>query len=155
LNADFEGLSDPLLRAVIKNNCQFEPCGCGWTSARIQEDLSVTPCVFLKGEAWSAGSIAEKCLEDVRDHANFKKIRNRFPKKCRTCRYTACRGGCYSRAFLQRGTSDEVDAFCPFLDNKIEPLINEIKQKIVIRDSDKVHHGYLCTLITKPKEGKK
>lgn len=150
--ADFEGLSDPLLQSVIQEKQEYEPCGCGWTSARIQDDLSVTPCVFLKGKEWSAGSILDKSLEGIRKDNKFKKIRNRLPKKCQECRYKSCHGGCYSRAVLQNGSEDEVDAFCPFLSKQIESLIDDIKQKIVIRESDKVHHGYLCTLITKPKE---
>ena len=51
-NAIFESLSDPLLSGILNegsdSNCQG--CPCGTLSCRIQTNLKVTPCVFLKGK---------------------------------------------------------------------------------------------------------
>lgn len=149
-NAIFEGLSDPVLEAVILDKKSIGHCSCGWTSARIQQDFSVTPCVFLKGQQWSSGSILEKSLDEIYEHNNFCSVRQRELEQCRDCKYVqACQGGCASRAYLQEGGLDQVDAYCPLKNPEIKKLIPKIRKNIKIRNSYKVHHGYLCTLIVK------
>src|SRR3989339_197767 len=149
-NAIFEGLSDPILEAVILGHSSNGHCSCGWTSARIQQDLSVTPCVFLKGRKWDSGNILDNSLQEIYKHDNFRLVRGRKIRKCQGCKYwQACHGGCASRAYLQEGSLEEVDAYCPFQNREIEKLIPKIKKNIKIKNSNKVHHGYLCTLIVK------
>ncbi|OGZ32440.1 MAG: hypothetical protein A2V69_02370 [Candidatus Portnoybacteria bacterium RBG_13_40_8] len=150
--AVFEGLSDPILQAFLSNKKKFNHCSCGWTSARIQQDLTVTPCVFLKGKRWDSGHILKDHLKEIYKHKNFQDVRKRKPKVCLGCNYYQfCQGGCASRAFLQTGGLDKPDAYCPFRDKRIKELIEKIKRIITIKDSNKVHNGYLCTLITRPK----
>ena len=149
-NAIFEGLSDPILEAVILDKQESGHCSCGWTSARIQQDLSVTPCVFLKGKRWDSGNILENSLDEIYDHPNFQVIRYRQVEKCKDCKYlNACQGGCGSRAYLQEGGLHARDAYCPLKNKRIKELIKKIKENIKIENSNKVHHGYLCTLIIK------
>lgn len=149
-NAIFEGLSDPILEAVILDKQENGHCSCGWTSARIQQDLSVTPCVFLKGKKWDSGNILDTSLNKIYDHKNFQIVRSRQIDECKKCKHVkACQGGCASRAYLQEGGMEKVDAYCPLKNKKIENLIYKIKKNIKIDGSQKVHHGYLCTLIVK------
>lgn len=151
-NAVFEGLSDPLLQAFLSNKKENGHCSCGWTSARIQQDSTVTPCVFLKDERWNSGNIKKDSLNKIYGHQNFKDVRFRRPPLCVKCKkFNVCAGGCASRAYLQSGGLDRPDAFCPLNDKKINKLINKIKRIITVKDSEKVHNGYLCTLIVKPK----
>lgn len=149
--AIFEGLSDPLLQAFFAPQAKHH-CACGWTSARIQQDMTVTPCVFLKGQNWTSGHILKNSLEKIYKHKNFRAVRQRKPTRCLKCPYYAgCHGGCASRAYLQGGGLDKEDAYCPLKDKRTKKLIEKIKKIITVRDSSKVHNGYLCTLIIKPK----
>ncbi len=151
-HAIFEGLSDPLLRAFLTDAKTADPCACGWTSARIQQDLTVTPCVFLKGEQWGSGHILSDSLDKIYEHKNFRAVRLRRPNICKTCQhFSTCHGGCASRAFLQAGGLNKPDAYCPLSNSEIKKIIEIVKKNIIVEDSDKVHNGYLCTLIIKPK----
>lgn len=151
-HAVFEGLSDPLLRAFLLEEKENGHCSCGWTSARIQQDLTVTPCVFLKGERWDSGHILEESLKEIYQHENFRNVRERKPRTCLGCEYyQACGGGCASRAFLQNGSLEKPDAYCPFKNRRIKKIIEKTKKMITVGDSSKVHHGYLCTVIVRPK----
>ena len=150
-HAIFEGLSDPLLQTFFAPHTKHH-CACGWTSARIQQDMTVTPCVFLKGQNWASGHILKNSLEKIYKHKNFKAIRLRKPVRCLKCPYYAgCQGGCASRAYLQGDGLNKEDAYCPFKNKQTKKLIKKIKKTITVHDSNKVHNGYLCTLIIKPK----
>ena len=151
-HSSFEGLSDPLLKTFLSNHHHTHPCSCGWISARIQQDLTVTPCVFLKGKDWDSGHILRADLNKIYKHKNFKLIRSRQPAQCLRCHYyKSCQGGCASRALLQSKSLNRPDAYCPMADQKTMKLIEKIKKILVITQSNKVHCGYLCTLIVKPK----
>ena len=153
-HAIFEGLSDPLLRSfLLDQEAKVGPtCACAWTSARIQADLTVSPCVFLKGEKWSSGQILTDPLSKIYHHHNFQKVRERQPNLCLKCdHYTACQGGCASRAYLQAGDLNQRDAYCPLNSPRTKRLIADSKKHLQLDNSDKVHNGYLCTLIVRPK----
>lgn len=147
-----EALSDPLFDGILKTNYNnYNGCACGIHSCRIQTDLSVTPCVFLKGKIWSGGMINKKSLGHIFESQTFKKFRSRNPGFCKDCQFwEKCRGGCASRAMLYRGNLNEPDGFCPIV-NKI-PLeeVMDIKMEFLKSEGKKVHDGYLCTLIVKP-----
>ncbi len=153
----FESISDPLI-ANILGNAEKNPvagCSCGRLSCRIQTDLSVTPCVYLKGEKWAAGSIAEKTLDEIYTSVLFSQIRDRYPDLCKDCRFgEQCRGGCASRAFLHLGDLRQPDDYCPYAasDIAVMDLVHQILdiQLKVTPGTDKVHDGYLCTMIVKP-----
>jgi radical SAM protein with 4Fe4S-binding SPASM domain len=161
LKVEFESFSDPLVASILghpeKN--PVKGCVCGQVSCRIQPDLSVTPCVYLKGKQWSGGRIDRKTLAELGNSSEFKSLREREPKFCLDCDYfSICRGGCASRAFLHSGSLDEPDNFCPFIIgndfvevNKLIDRITEAREEIMVSPpSDKVHDGYLCTMIIKP-----
>jgi len=152
--AVFEGLSDPLLRSfLLDDKGEDKPaCACAWTSARIQADLSVSPCVFLKGKEWSSGQVLTDSLSQIYHHRNFRRLRDRRPKICLQCEhYQACQGGCASRAYLQAGGLEKRDAYCPLNSPRTKKLIIDSKKYLQLDNSDKVHNGYLCTLIVRPK----
>jgi AdoMet-dependent heme synthase len=155
LKVEFESMSDPLLASILGRTDKnpTNGCSCGKLSCRIQTDLSVTPCVYLKGNRWSGGSIGSESLETIYGSDTFKSIRNRFPEYCKDCKFgETCRGGCASRAFLHSGGLDKPDNYCPYLSGlKVDELIEEIletKLKI-IQGTEKVHDGYLCTMIVR------
>lgn len=151
---EIEALSDPLFDAVLETGYNdYNGCACGINSCRIQTDMTVTPCVFLKGNNWSGGLIVENSFEEIFESETFKKFRAREPKYCLGCQYwKKCRGGCASRAVLYRGDLNEPDGFCPSINGVSPSIINSIKSSIKIKKSTekKVHDGYLCTLILKP-----
>jgi radical SAM protein with 4Fe4S-binding SPASM domain len=149
-NAVFESLSDPLLEAIFgKGKCQG--CSCGKSSCRIQTDLSVTPCVFLKGKKWSGGSLLRAGLEQIYASNSFARLREREPKTCLSCAFwEKCRGGCASRAFLHNGSINQSDDYCPVAASLPEKEWRGI-DVTVEETTGKVHSGYLCTLIVKPK----
>lgn len=150
----FEAIADPLLAGILKKGGgDSKGCKCGTSSCRIQTDLTVTPCVFLKGEEWSGGSLLESNLDKIFNSNSFCRIRERKPEFCLKCEFwDSCQGGCPARAYLHSGGLDQPDDYCP-LRNKLAPelwqniQIDHIKHRVF----DKVHSGYLCTLIVKPK----
>ena len=163
LGVEFESFSDPLVASILghpeKN--PVSGCSCGQNSCRIQPDLTVTPCVYLKGKQWSAGSIVRRNLSELRNSPEFRKLRERAPERCNDCsHFTTCRGGCAARAFLHNGSLDAPDDYCPLIhkpgddNNQVEWLASKIMQRRselrISPPSNKVHDGYLCTMIVKP-----
>lgn len=155
----FESLSDPLLAGLLgftEKNSLTGRCACGTLSCRIQTDLSVTPCVYLKGKVWSGGNIATDDVDQIYNSPTFRAVRERQPAFCESCVYlSACHGGCASRAFLHNGSLDLPDDFCPFYPDADKDAVNDMLEEIssvmkVSRGCDKVHDGYLCTMIVKP-----
>ena len=155
----FESLSDPLLSALLGHHEKNQPtgrCACGTLSCRIQTDLTVTPCVYLKGKAWSGGNIAETDMDQIYNSPTFRAVRERQPPFCESCVYlAACHGGCASRAFLHNGSLNNPDDFCPFYPDADKNAVNDMLEEIsslitVTHGCDKVHDGYLCTMIVKP-----
>ena len=164
----FECLSDPLLASLLgrPDKNPVHGCACAKLSCRIQTDSTVTPCVYLKGQEWSGGSILQdgkliegnrfsipiNTLEKIYESDRFRAVRERFPDRCKECKYgETCRGGCSSRAFLHSGGLDQLDDFCPFITmerEKAEDMLSEIRSLAQIIDgTGKVHDGYLCTMI--------
>jgi len=151
-NAHIEALSDPLFEAILGiDHTGYNGCACGKDSCRIQPDLEVTPCVFLKGKAWSGGSIQEYGLEQIFESDIFQRFRSRLPSFCEKCDFCKkCMGGCASRAILYRGSANEPDEFCPIVNNLPMEEIQHMKVTIIKGQEKKVHDGYLCTLIARP-----
>lgn len=151
-NVLFESISDPLLASILaKTDGMHKGCSCGTLSCRIQTDLSVTPCVFLKGKRWSGGSLKRSNLDRIYNSKTFNQVRNREPKFCLNCEFWyTCQGGCASRAYLHSGGLGEPDDYCPIANNLPDKLWQDIEVKTSVA-TDKVHAGYLCTLIVKPK----
>lgn len=157
--AEFESLCDPLLASVfgVPEQNPISGCSCGALSCRIQPNFDVTPCVFLGGAKWSGGSIQEKSLNEIFESEIFKRIRNRAPEFCQGCQFEkTCAGGCASRAFLHSGGIDQPDDCCPKLAGlNLDGIVEKInKAKAngkfkIAASSDKVHAGYLCTMIVK------
>ncbi|MCU0679080.1 MAG: radical SAM protein [Planctomycetes bacterium] len=155
----FESLSDPLLASMLgyRRNNPTAGCACGTLSGRIQTDLTVTPCVYLKGKRWSGGLIVDKSLEEISSSGSFRSLKDRFPAVCRDCRYgSTCRGGCASRAYLHTGSLNNPDDYCPYHAGPdtaaVLDIIEEIKSlsPSILEGTAKVHDGYLCTMILKP-----
>ena len=152
---EFVSLSDPLLASILgrpdKNSAKG--CPCGELSCRIQTDLTVTPCVYLKGRKWSGGSIQEKSLDEIYESKKFRLIRERFPVACGDCRFgETCRGGCASRAYLGAGGLNNPDSYCPVAAGMdIDELVAGIQADTlrVASGTELVHDGYLCTMIVK------
>lgn len=146
----FESMPDPLLVGILGKTEQ-KGCPCGILSCRIQTNLEVTPCVFLKGRDWSSGSLLEMGLGRIYISEPFNRIRTREPELCLGCEFwEACRGGCASRAYLHSGGLNQPDDYCPVINNLPQELWQGIEINI-LNKTEKVHGGYLCTLITKPK----
>jgi len=147
-----ECMSDPLIANVLgfPEENPVDGCACGKISCRIQPNMGVTPCVYLKGERWSGGSIQQTGLDEIADSDQFKTIRNRFPDFCRDCKLgESCRGGCASRALLHTGSLDQPDDYCPYVAGPdVMEIVDEIKalNPRVVRGAEMVHHGYLCTM---------
>ena len=161
LKVEFESFSDPLIASILGHPGKnpVKGCVCGQVSCRIQPDLNVTPCVYLKGKQWSAGRIDKKTLVDFGNSPEFKKLRQRQVPACQDCGFfETCGGGCASRAFLHKGNLDEPDDFCPFVAGNdfvemnmlIHLIFASYGEILVSPPSDKVHDGYLCTMIIKP-----
>ncbi|MBU1179611.1 radical SAM protein [Patescibacteria group bacterium] len=156
-SAEFVSLSDPLLASILgrPDKNPTKGCPCGELSCRIQTDLTVTPCVYLKGKKWSGGSIQEKTLEEIYHSEKFEALRNRYPAVCRDCKFgETCRGGCASRAYLHTGSLDNPDNYCPIVAGMdVEELVETIQPKAltITPGTDLVHDGYLCTMIIKQK----
>jgi len=149
----FESLSDPLLAAIFgkANEYGLKGCPCGQVSCRIQKDMEVTPCVYLGGPLWSAGNIQKVSLASVYETDPFRRIRERYPKECRECKYgDVCRGGCASRAYLSGGDLNLRDVYCPFLAGpEVMEIVEEIRELGIKTGTgtEKVHDGYLCTIM--------
>jgi len=83
----FESMSDPLIANLLgkpeKN--PVNGCSCGKLSCRIQTDLTVTPCVYLKGKKWSGGSIQDQKIEEIYQADTFRAVRERYPDFCQDC----------------------------------------------------------------------
>ena len=153
----FDSMSDPLIANLLghQEKNPFPGCACGKFSCRIQTDLTVTPCVYLGKEKWASGSFLNQSVEDVYNSKHFISIRERYPDFCKNCPFgDTCRGGCASRAVLHNGGLDRPDDFCPYTimeRNEADEMLAEIKSNLkVINGSNKVHDGYLCTMIVKP-----
>jgi radical SAM protein with 4Fe4S-binding SPASM domain len=156
----FECLSDPLLASLL-GHPEKNPvagCACGTLSCRIQTDLKVTPCVYLKGDNWVGGNILQDGLSVIYQHPHFIDLRERkLPALCRQCQYIAtCRGGCASRAVLHSGGLDQPDDFCPFIGGDkeaVEAFLQDLRKRIrVVQSHGLVHDGYLCTMIVNQRE---
>ncbi|MBI5077045.1 radical SAM protein [Candidatus Falkowbacteria bacterium] len=160
-NVLFESLSDPLFAPLVSRP-EKNPspgCVCGKLSCRIQTDLRVTPCVFLKG-AWAGGSIKDKTLAELYESEPFRALRERLPNFCVQSGCEAletCRGGCASRAVLHSGQLSLPDDYCPYFQNEPEKsetlaLVESVRAniKFIDKPKTKVHDGYLCTVIVKP-----
>lgn len=146
----FEAL-DPLMASILNvAEPDLRGCACGETSCRIQTDMTVTPCVFLKGKKWFGGSVQENNLKQIFQSQIFQAFRNRQPEFCLNCSYwQTCKGGCASRAYLHSGDLNAPDDYCPIA---ADLFLDWIKNtKIEIAKTNKVHKGYLCTLICRPK----
>ncbi len=146
----FETL-DPLMASILGvAKPDLRGCACGTTSCRIQTDTAVTPCVFLSGKQWSGGSVKKDTLEEIFNSKVFQTFRERKPKFCLSCPYWEnCQGGCSSRAYLHAGGLNKPDDYCPIAAGLSLDWIKETKIEMI--ETNKVHSGYLCTLICRPK----
>lgn len=154
--ATFVSLSDPLLANILgrPDKNPADGCPCGKLSCRIQTDLTVTPCVYLKGKKWSGGSVAQSGLGEIHESKVFRALRTRFPAFCRDCRFgETCRGGCASRAYLHTGSLDNPDNYCPiYAGLDVDEIIGTIRPETlkIAPGTSLVHDGYLCTMIVAP-----
>jgi len=98
----------------------FDGFGCvaGRVVLGVAPDGSVTPCLNLPTR-FAAGNIASTPLIDIwRRGASFRALRRlRRPTQCRHCEhYASCRGGCRTRALVERGAIGERDSWCALVD---------------------------------------
>ncbi len=148
-NVIFEDLSEPVLEGMFGEKSEHPGCNCGRASCRIQSNGQISPCTFLGGADWSAGSLQEQSLVEIYNSEPFQRLRARDVPFCHDCHYFAnCRGGCASRAVLHSGGLNLPDDFCPFY-NKVDIEVDASDIEVV--HTNKVHSEYLCTTIVHPK----
>jgi radical SAM protein with 4Fe4S-binding SPASM domain len=145
-----------------------EGCPCGTTSLRIhsvteQGTVPVSPCVFL--HQLKVGDLLTEPLSQLVQRPEFlalQRRREQAPAQCRerSCPLIeACHGGCAAHAVLQEpavpmsAALERPDPFCPEEALRLgnpdaAPLPCAIE---VLHEGIRVHEGYLCTYIGRPR----
>jgi radical SAM protein with 4Fe4S-binding SPASM domain len=129
-------------------------CSCGISSLRIlpktpEGTVPVSPCVYL--DDFKVGDLLREELSDIVNSEKFQQLRRRnekLPADCRDCDIgELCRGGCAARAHLITGTLAHKDPYCGREDRSLVRIATGAPSHEGVR----VHEGYLCTWIGKPR----
>lgn len=155
-NSDYITLTESCAGAVVDRGSAG--CPCGTSSFRINGKsldgrVPLSPCVYLHD--FRVGDLLTEDIFEILNRPEFQRFRERWahaPKKCRDrhCRFLeSCRGGCAARAYLLRGSIDELDPYCAYdymeefgqLPRMPEPSAAGVDHGV------RVHDNYLCTWI--------
>lgn len=141
-------IPDPYFSAITWLNTR-KWCPCGESSFRITPSGKVVPCVYFTKEMDNL-NIKTSSVKEIITSKPFTDLEQRNPELCSSCEYfTHCKGGCSSRAYLERYKLEDQDAFCykkAWIQNN--PLHG--KKYTYEPEGTLVHDNYLCTVIFKP-----
>jgi radical SAM protein with 4Fe4S-binding SPASM domain len=151
-------IGEPILACLANESRADSHCGknsiCVHTKTELGQ-IPITPCVFLKD--YECVDLLGKDVSELVNSISFQKFKDRtanLPKSCveLNCEWLEkCRGGCTSRAWLNNKDLNSPDPLCPKLAQnegiKLPTFLSKESRKNGIR----VHEGYLCTWIGKPR----
>ncbi len=159
-HSDCISLGDACLAAVV--DLPATGCPCGHSSFRVQGRsadgcVPLSPCVY--SHDFRTGDLLEDPAQAIVQSEPFTRFgarRRRVPRACQEadCPWLeACRGGCASRAWLVHGSLETKDPYCP-LDYQRDhgrPPALPTPLSIAQTAGQRVHDGYLCTWIGRPR----
>jgi len=156
-------LGDACMAAFTGQDAQG--CPCGHSSFRIHGPtrdgtVPISPCVYA--HAFRGGDLLQQSPESIttaEPFASFAARRRRLPRACRDvdCPWLErCRGGCASRAWLVHGSLEARDPYCPLTYRQLHGALPPLPERVTMArgSGTRVHEGYLCTWIGRPREAR-